>query len=78
MTDFDKSGGPAFPFNEQNDDGSHYHSNAGMSLRDYFAGQALVGMMQAMRPYTSDAAQCAADAYRQADAMIAARATGEA
>lgn len=33
----ERDGGPAFPFEERNDDGSHYHSNAGMSLRDYLA-----------------------------------------
>jgi hypothetical protein len=76
----DKTGGPAFPHDKYMKHGDQWgtYAHGGMTLRDYFAGQALVGMMQAMRPYTRDAAQCAADAYRQADAMIAARATGEA
>lgn len=33
-------GGPAFPFDEKNDDGSLSHCNPGMSLRDYFAAHA--------------------------------------
>lgn len=32
---------PAFPFDEKNSDGTHYHSYRGMTLRDWFAGQAL-------------------------------------
>lgn len=36
----DKSN-PAFPFEEKNSDGTHYHSYRGMTLRDYFAAQAL-------------------------------------
>ena len=31
------NGGAAFSYNEKNHDGSHYFSNDGMSLRDYFA-----------------------------------------
>lgn len=34
------SGGPAFPVDEKNHDGSHCHSYFGMSLRDYFAAHA--------------------------------------
>ncbi|MBZ5761540.1 hypothetical protein LAV84_18510 [Rhizobium sp. VS19-DR104.2] len=48
----------------------------GMTLRDWFAGQALIGMMQAMRPYSNDFARSAREAYVQADAMIAAREGG--
>lgn len=33
-------GGPAFPFEEKNDDGSHYHGAPGMTLRDYFMAHA--------------------------------------
>lgn len=36
-------GGPAFPFDEKESTGAHYYSHAGMSLRDWFAGQALAG-----------------------------------
>lgn len=31
-------GGPASPFDEKNDDGTHYHGNPGMSLRQHYAG----------------------------------------
>ena len=67
-------GGPAFP--NQGDD--HYekratHSYDGMSLRDWFAGQALAGMMwQRWEPKTEMPAIAKA-AYRAADAMIAER-----
>lgn len=37
----DNNGGTAFPFTEKTGDGSRWHSHEGMSLRDYFAGQAL-------------------------------------
>lgn len=38
------TGGPAFPGNEDlGDPGQRFHS--GMSLRDYFAGQALAGLV---------------------------------
>lgn len=65
-----KEGGPAFPLatNEQ--------FTWGMSLRDHFAGQALVGLL-AFSPadiegqYDPDDA--ARIAYRMADAMLAAR-----
>ena len=40
-------GGPAFPFDEKNGDGTHYHSHAGMSLRDHFATHAPVSITDA-------------------------------
>lgn len=63
-------GGPAFPLTQ--DDFHNRHN--GMSLRDWFAGMALQG-------YNSNREQCANmthdqaanNAYRDADAMIAAR-----
>jgi hypothetical protein len=59
-------GGPAFP-----DD----RFQAGMSLRDWFAGQALAGALQ---NYTTSKFGCtekevAVGAYRYANAMLAAR-----
>ena len=64
MTDKIDDGGPAFPFS-----GQYYHQQ-GMSLRDWFAGQALSGVCN--NPDISyDAA--AHDAYAHADAMIAER-----
>jgi hypothetical protein len=57
-------GGPAFPPGDG--------SENGMSLRDYFAGQALAG---ALADPTCDLApiELAKIAYREADAMLAAR-----
>jgi len=59
-------GGPAFP--AQDNCNSRY---PGMTLRDWFAGQALAGICAHMGPI-----DCIPDtklAYRVADAMIAAR-----
>lgn len=49
-----------------------------MTLRDWFAGQALTGILAACSPgyeYTGSnaAISCANDAYRHADAMLTAR-----
>lgn len=66
------NGGPAFPRDALGKDcGRSYGHQDGMSLRDYFAGQALAGLV------TLDA-DCgpkgyAHDAYQIADAMLAAR-----
>ena len=49
--------------------------NAGMSLRDWFAGQALAGFVVRQSAAFSDAETGAKFAYRYADAMIAARST---
>ncbi len=67
-------GGPAFPVTHSGgvagipaENTTHF----GMTLRDWFAGQALAGMLTA----TNDApiTAYARDAYRMADAMLAAR-----
>jgi len=51
----------------------------GVTLRDWFAGQALVGLWAS--PITIKGVEAIADlariAYRQADAMIAARSAGK-
>lgn len=69
-------GGPAFPVTANT-------ANAGMSLRDWFAGQALAGLLAAeagmmsddapRRPTFNDSAEAA---YLQADAMLKARKGG--
>jgi hypothetical protein len=80
-------GGPAFPWNEKNSDGSHYHGNPGMSLRDYFAAKFAAALMTATSAdsdlpnldYQREAGgptlaeRVAATAYRLADAMLQAR-----
>lgn len=68
-------GGPAFPVDLSIENGSNHQ---GMSLRDYFAGQALVGILGG-RKLPLDQAKPGSDrdmsvtAYEIADAMIAAR-----
>lgn len=70
-----KDGGSAFPHPEYNDDGTVYRQHEGMTLRDYFAGQALAGVVERMNPQgdfpTEDIS--ARMAYRYADAMLRAR-----
>jgi uncharacterized protein YodC (DUF2158 family) len=73
MTDA-KDGGPAFPQNDLSAYGmgpSEVQSQ-GMSLRDWFAGQALAGMMAAQSvPHSAE--KWAFAAYTVADAMMAVR-----
>ena len=71
---------PAFPAcNEANNNGT-----MGMTLRDYFAGQALAGLLAAGTTYGGAAyagqnhEKLAKDAYAFSDAMIATRKGGEA
>jgi len=63
-------GGPAFPLplGSQTTQG-----NEGMSLRDYFAGQALAGMCANEIDGCRSFQECAEYAYKHADAMIVAR-----
>ena len=64
MSDKPNDGGPAFP-----GDGL---GKQGMSLRDWFAGQALAGLIAC--PNTSgDEKAFACNAYKFADAMLAER-----
>lgn len=67
-------GGPAFP---QNDATVNRINNLdGMSLRDYFAARALVGML-ANHDCGGSFDAFARDAYRYADAMLKARGGAE-
>jgi hypothetical protein len=66
----DKMGGPAFPLQANN------VAFVGMTLRDWFAGQALVGILAGKYPvaeYNPDPETIAKDAYKMADAMLAQR-----
>ena len=72
--------GPAFPFNEKEGDGTHYHSHAGMTMRDYFAAKAMAALLQnaldneiTFDGYDSFDGMIAEQAYGLADAMLAAR-----
>lgn len=63
-----KDGGPAFPQTP-----SEYFAPTGMSLRDWFAGQALAGIgLAAMQKYQYPESW-AKQAYDLADAMLKAR-----
>ena len=66
MMAHDKSG-TAFPFVIE-EEGCITHIHYGMSLRDWFAGQALAGFAVGHLPEL-----CASLAYQYADAMLAAR-----
>jgi hypothetical protein len=63
-------GGPAYPIYGQKSVADDIILSAGMSLRDYFAGQALSGMNGAGGSFSAIAEW----AYRYADAMIVERA----
>jgi hypothetical protein len=71
-----KDGGPAFPFDERNGDGTHYHAHAGMTLRDYFAAKAMQAAHEStLAVYDVAPAydRLAGHAYKVADAMLKAR-----
>lgn len=81
-------GGPAFPCDVQVEDnnGSHYEEHYGLTMRDWFAGQALAGLLPKLplidqtgefgikvadkTAYNMDVAE---SCYGFADAMLAAR-----
>jgi hypothetical protein len=66
-------GGPAFPSTIQYfPDDKNANEEQGMTLRDWFAGQALAGLLRdGIDIYGIDAT--ANDAYKMADAMLRAR-----
>ncbi len=71
MTERKNTGGAAFPWNEMSGDNSNmiHYQHEGMTLRDYFAAQAMAGFL-ASRGKEIKAGPTAADAYYMADAMI--------
>lgn len=64
-------GGPAFPGPCQHETRSDIHE--GMSLRDWFAGQALTGLLAKDQLWSAVAGR---EAYEMADAMLKAREAG--
>ena len=72
MTDM-KNGGPAFNSKWIGPDGC-YRGDQGMTLRDWFAGQALAGIASISSEGFSLSPEDEAEwAYQRADAMLAAR-----
>jgi len=67
-------GGPAFPFGQISEitgQPINGYFAPGMTLRDWFAGQALAGMLANPHTWTEEDLEGAA--YRYADAMLRAR-----
>jgi hypothetical protein len=75
MADKIEDGGPAFPFIAwQSPSGMvGMERTNGMTMRDYFAGQAIMGFMASTSRPTTFSGDDAKWAYTIADAMIAAR-----
>ena len=78
MSDAKHNGGFAFPrpLSMAHED-AVYHAQNGMTLRDWFAGQAMAGLLANERINAFDGAytpkMAAEDAYTAADAMLEAR-----
>jgi hypothetical protein len=73
-------GGPAFPMQvrmeHSEDQGKDYREtieDPGMSLRDWFAGQALAGLISVQKVEHISADSLAKSAYNVADGMLAER-----
>lgn len=65
---------PAFPTSEQNNDGSLTNAGSmGLSMRDWFAGQALAGMMANPLWDKENPDDMAWSAYKHANEMMEAR-----
>jgi hypothetical protein len=66
-------GGPAFPFSKEMETISGLQFSTGMTLRDWFAGQALVGLLTQPAEIEFGASHFAKASYEMADAMLKAR-----
>ena len=72
-----KDGGPAFP-SEMDNAGNLDNQHIGMSLRDWFAGQALTSLSSVDRDVEMFGVdEVAQECYQLADAMIAQRGCSE-
>jgi hypothetical protein len=63
---------PAFPHVQLRDPTTQF-TQTGMTLRDYFAGQAVMGLIACSTVKTLDGQLLAESSYNVADAMIEAR-----
>jgi len=75
MSDKIEDGGPAFPWREEDGAGGYYQ-HVGMSLRDWFAGQALLWCLSEFGGNAEDMMDVGEAAYQVADSMLAARKAG--
>lgn len=64
-------GGPAFPFIIQDEEAIIAHT--GMTLRDWFAGRAMIALMDGIAPTERNMELNAIAAFKMADAMLAER-----
>lgn len=67
------TGGPAFSSTKMTNFGKEQIHHAGMTLRDWFAGQALAGMLANSSVIGNQDAELIAACYRAADALLAER-----
>ncbi len=69
------TGGSAFPVLKQYTNGHIEQFSKGMTLRDYFAAQAMHAFLRNLPPHEVDEpySTWAGDAYEMADAMLKAR-----
>lgn len=68
-----QDGGPAFPVAEDHKVAADIPWTCGMSLRDYFAAAAMQGLVSTRWASSRTHDELAAEAFRQADAMLRAR-----
>ena len=77
MTDYSKpyDGGPAYPGQLITESGFPRGYSMGMTLRDWFAGQALAGIMANPQAWldTDEVLRAELQAFAKADAMLAIR-----
>jgi hypothetical protein len=66
-------GGPAFPMQDWDECIQTHRTETGMTLRDWFAGQALAGLLTQPAEIEFGAMHFAKGAYEMADAMLKAR-----
>jgi hypothetical protein len=70
------NGGPAFPLVPVEYRGELVYGELGLTVRDYFAAKVMQGLWSLPSSFENDAMSfemCADTAYKQADAMLAAR-----